>query len=299
MLNLRPLYHFVLVAEEGSFQSAAKRANVTQPALSISIKTLENSIDLVLFERDQRPIKLTVAGREMLRIARNLLFDARNLDQEINNFKHGLTGSLNVGFVPNFAACFGGSVVAEFAKLCDRVQISIETHTNSLLGERLRAEELDLIVCDPREITNPNGLSLEQIPTASAGFFCRNGHPLLSREITSYTDLRGYNLATVNLSPILRRRVAKALGPEFDFEDANSIRSNNVAILRDVAIESDTVLLSLRRSLRHEVTAGYLVEIPLEMPLAGTWAVATIIGKTLHPSARVLADIVRQIGVTP
>jgi len=69
-VDLRRLRYFVLVAEERSFSRAARRASISQQALSNQVKSLEREIDCVLFFRTTRQVELSPAGRALLPKAR-------------------------------------------------------------------------------------------------------------------------------------------------------------------------------------------------------------------------------------
>ena len=69
-LELRPLWYFVAVAEQGSFVQAARRLRVAQPALSKQIRDLEGELGVTLFERLPRGVQLTRAGEAFLAHAR-------------------------------------------------------------------------------------------------------------------------------------------------------------------------------------------------------------------------------------
>jgi DNA-binding transcriptional LysR family regulator len=74
-VHLRDLRYFVAVAEELHFTRAAERLFVSQPALSKQVRALERQLRVPLFERDQRGVRLTAAGRALLEPARALLRD--------------------------------------------------------------------------------------------------------------------------------------------------------------------------------------------------------------------------------
>lgn len=72
-MELRQLRHFVLVAEEGHFGRAARRAGLTQPPISYNISRLETELGVTLFNRDSRQVTLTPSGQALLIYARQAL----------------------------------------------------------------------------------------------------------------------------------------------------------------------------------------------------------------------------------
>ena len=103
MISLRQLRYFSAVARFGHFGRAAEHCNVTQPALSMQIRELEDGLGLKLFERRQRGVTLTDAGREILDRADNILMSVRDLDDYAHHHDRVLTGRLRLGVIPSLA----------------------------------------------------------------------------------------------------------------------------------------------------------------------------------------------------
>ena len=80
-LTSRQLETFVTVARLGSFSRAAEALHLTQPAVSIQIRQIADSVGLPLFEQTGRDIRLTAAGHELLQTARELLTRPLNTPQ--------------------------------------------------------------------------------------------------------------------------------------------------------------------------------------------------------------------------
>ncbi len=106
MLNLRRLEHFTVIAEEKSFQKAALRLNLTQPALTRSIQTLEESLGLQLFNRAHEGVNLTDAGQRVLPRALRMLGDAESLKREAQQLVGVDTGHVHFGVGVFPAAAF-------------------------------------------------------------------------------------------------------------------------------------------------------------------------------------------------
>ncbi|GAA0940883.1 LysR family transcriptional regulator [Actinocorallia libanotica] len=91
--------YVIAVADEGGFQSAARRLNMAQPPLSRQIRDLERQLGVVLFER--RPTRLTEAGRQFVASARRIVEDADRLVRELGQGGSvELTGTVRVGYLP-------------------------------------------------------------------------------------------------------------------------------------------------------------------------------------------------------
>lgn len=97
--GLRQLEHFIAVADAGSFSEAAEQAFIAQPALSISIRKLEQSVGIPLLVRGPRGVTLTSAGRELLVEARRCLLHAERARQNARLAALGELGVVRLGFV--------------------------------------------------------------------------------------------------------------------------------------------------------------------------------------------------------
>ena len=113
-IDLRRLRYFVAVAEELSFRRAAERLRMAQPPLSSQIKTLERELEVRLFDRTGRGIRLTEAGGFLLEEARRLLVQVGQTVDMTRRVGHGEVGRLTVGFLPSVGHGVLPSVLREF-----------------------------------------------------------------------------------------------------------------------------------------------------------------------------------------
>ena len=96
-MDLRLLRYFVALAEERNFTAAARRLNVSQPALSQQIRLLERRLGARLVDRAAQPLRLTPAGQELVAGARRILAEAAQVDASVREVGAGRAGLLRVG----------------------------------------------------------------------------------------------------------------------------------------------------------------------------------------------------------
>src|SRR5262249_19029546 len=115
LMELRHLRYFLAVAESAHFTKAAQRLHVTQPKLSHQIRQLEGQLNLPLFDRVGRRVKLTSAGELLLPHARRVLRELEEAQTALGEL-HGLKrGELKVGIVQTVNACVIPEIVGRFS----------------------------------------------------------------------------------------------------------------------------------------------------------------------------------------
>ncbi len=96
-MNFRQLQYAILLSEIGSFSLVAERLNITQPALSKQILSLEKEIGTSLFNRNNSSTTLTAAGEYFIRYAKDIIYNEKQLLRSMEQFKNGNFGNLVIG----------------------------------------------------------------------------------------------------------------------------------------------------------------------------------------------------------
>ncbi|MFT4066515.1 LysR substrate-binding domain-containing protein [Paraburkholderia sp.] len=97
-MELRQLRHFLALADEAHFGRAAERLCLSQPALSTSISKLEYDFGFRLFERDNKTVRITLAGEQMLSYAREIINQANRTQNMARMLASGKSGRIEMGF---------------------------------------------------------------------------------------------------------------------------------------------------------------------------------------------------------
>lgn len=96
MLELRHLKTFVALAETGNLSKAAKKVNLSQPAVSHQIRGIEESYEIELFERKSDPLKLTAAGQVLIELAYDITQRLQNGERDLSRIAQGQAGELRI-----------------------------------------------------------------------------------------------------------------------------------------------------------------------------------------------------------
>src|SRR5262245_44055631 len=143
-IELRHLRYFLAVAETAHFTRAAEKLHVTQPTLSHQVRELEAQMNLQLFDRIGRRVKLTAAGEALLPHARKVLRELEEAQAALNEL-HGLKrGLLRVGIVQTVNACVIPEIVARFSEEHAGIRVECREMAVAEIEHDLEAGKLDL-----------------------------------------------------------------------------------------------------------------------------------------------------------
>ena len=115
-MNLKRLEYFCELTEIGSFTKAADKIGIAQSALSISIKKLEQELDLKLINRSEKNALLTAEGKILYASATKLLLQAKQVSLEIQEMKGLSQGSIRLGVSAMMGSYYFPQVLTEFKK---------------------------------------------------------------------------------------------------------------------------------------------------------------------------------------
>lgn len=155
-MNLKHLRTFVTIAETGSFQAAAERLFLTQSAVSMQMKALEETLQAELFDRGKRPPVLSALGRALLDRARDLV-------DQVENFRRAaaggdeLLGALTLGVIPSATTSILPGALARLRDEHPRMQVRIEGGLSAGLEDLVAGGVIDAaVVTEPARL--PSGL---------------------------------------------------------------------------------------------------------------------------------------------
>lgn len=139
--------------KDGSFSKAANHLYITQPALSVAVKRVEESIGSPLFDRNRRPLQLTEAGQVYINAIRHMQFLEDDLSRQIKDMQELKTGSLKIGGTHYLNCYIIAPFLSSFMQQYPGIQVQLVETSASQLIEKLEDREIDLTFsCDPKAL---------------------------------------------------------------------------------------------------------------------------------------------------
>lgn len=142
--DVRQLRAIIAVAEHGSFTRAAVALHLSQPALTVQVRALEEALGLRLFDRNTRNVALTRVGRELLPELRRILRELDTLLDETRQLALMAGGMVRIAVLPSFASSLLPDVIAGFRALHPEIGFTLRDVIASGVAELTLAEEVDL-----------------------------------------------------------------------------------------------------------------------------------------------------------
>ena len=189
-MDLRDLRYFEAIAEFEHIGRASAKLHRTQPALTSSVRRLEQACGAPLLERAGRGIRLTPAGQVLLKWAQRMRFDVEDARREIADLHGGLSGHLRIGIVPTAAQFILPPAARQLMAAAPGVTLKTVVGLIDTLKPLLRAGELDLMV--GTESPDEAGFTSQRLAEDAIVVAAAARHPVLATRPT-LKDLTAYH----------------------------------------------------------------------------------------------------------
>lgn len=208
-LKLRHLEVFVEVARKKSVTKAASTLNLTQPAVSRTLRELEEVCGKTLVEKDGRGIRLTPHGQVFFDFAGHSLAQARDGLDAMRNFDTDTGPPLTIGALPTVSATIVPEATARFRAAGLRAQLTIKTGENDVLLDQLRRGVLDLVVGRLPEPENMRGLTFDPLYREPVIAVVAADHALTRETGLTTQKLEAFPVLVPNRGSIIRQIVER------------------------------------------------------------------------------------------
>jgi len=201
-LELRYLRSLKAIEETGSLVKAAERLHLTQSALSHQIKTVEHYFDIQLYQRKNKPLRLTIAGQRLLNLAHKVLPEVENAEYEMKRLAGVDSGRLHITIECH--SCFEWLVptLDHYRKRWPEVEVDIRLGNSFEPIKALSNEEIDLVITTDK--VDLNDIAFEPLFDYEALCIMANDHLLTAK---AYLQAEDFSDETLITYPVEKQRL--------------------------------------------------------------------------------------------
>lgn len=197
-LTLRQLRAFVTVYGSDSLTRAAKRLHLTQAAVSILIRQMEEAVDAPLFVRTTRSLRPTALADEILVYAQRILGDLENISSTARDFSNRQSNRLIFGASAAVAAALMPQALQDFAQRHPQLQVTMHDMAPEELVRAVLQDIVEFSIGTPNR--NTQDVELETLLSDFLCVICNRDSPLARKPLLTWRDIEGY--PTISSTPL-------------------------------------------------------------------------------------------------
>jgi len=267
-MDIRSLRCFQMVAREANFTRAAEQLHLAQPAVSMSVKRLENELGLTLFHRNERRITLTDEGERLLLHADKILQAVADAELEMQDLTGLTRGQVRVGIPSMLGSYYLPELLMGFRHSFPALQLSVVEGGTTHIRRLIEKGDLDIgIVVDGGETDELERVHLMQVET----LVCVSpDHPFARKTSVSYQAFLDEELVLFK-EGFFHRQVTEQLAKDYHVTPKISFETNLIPLIQSVVRHGFGISALLKPAIDD---ARDLIGIPFDEPLLFNLSIA-------------------------
>ncbi len=294
-LTLHQLRVFQTVARNLHFSKAAEELSLTQPAVSMHVKQLEDILGVSLFEKRGRRIALTEAGQHLFEVTCRLTALLQEAVSTMDEFRGMQRGTLRVAADTTAGVYVVPEFLGEFHRKFPAISVALDVSNRSLVARKLLLNEVDLAVMG--QVPDQESLVAEPFMVNELVVIAAPGNPLSKKDTIDPADLTKEHFLMREVGSGTRAAaerffISSGVTPKIAME----LGSNNA--IKEAAAAGLGIAIIPKRSITLELSANRLVTLPVKgFPLIRHWHVVHIKDRRLSPPAARFKEMLLKQGM--
>jgi LysR family hydrogen peroxide-inducible transcriptional activator len=239
MASLTQLEYVLAVEKARHFGNAAKACHVSQPTLSQQIAKLEDDLNIVIFDRIQKPVIATSEGKKFIEQASIVLKEHQKLIHNAKSGAEGVTGDFRLAIIPTISSFLIPYFISDFAKLFPKVELFVEELKTETILNEIRNDRIDgAIMATP---SGEEGLKEHPLYYEPMVVYAAAGHPLLKKSKINPKDMDASELWLLKDGNCFKDQVASfcSVSPTADSVFNNiHFQSGNLEVLKNIVFRT-------------------------------------------------------------
>lgn len=293
MVDLRLLKHFETVFRLGSFSKAAEALGLTNSAITKSIKTLEETWDVRLFNRTTRLVAPTDAARRLFPMAVDLLAFAENVKTETQQGQR----ELKIISGPAILESFIHPGILKFRESHPQTKITVETMPPALAIEELVQRRVHLLLYHQNTVAGlpyADSLRVRELVREPYRVVFRPGHPVLQTDMSLGAMLQ-YDWTIAGFDPAFEGNLAPEIRDILRDGGFPLYRLLNQTACFDMVMKSDMLTAAPASAAREIVAAGTLASAPYPANMDFSMSSVTLIDAGTEPTVAAFLDALENV----
>lgn len=293
-LTLRQLRSIQAIEKAGKISIAARNLGLTAPAVTLQLKQVEGSNDVLIFERSTEGMRITTAGRAFLEAAGEIGEVLRQLEDKVGAIKGGKSGRIRLGIVST-AKYFAPYMVAGFAKMHPDVEVVMTVGNHEQLVELVHSHEADIFIMG----RPPKGINVTS--------FIFGDHPFVVIAPPDHALAGIMNISKERIAEEVFLLREKGSGTRVSLEiylgeipgklDNLGIETDSNETIKQSVMAGMGVGFISAHTIAQEVETGRLVILDVEgMPIKRQWFCVTRRGRVVSPVMAIFQDFLQARG---
>ncbi|MDX3893924.1 LysR family transcriptional regulator [Pusillimonas sp.] len=299
-MNERRLKALIELSRRRHMGAAAEALGISQPAVSLMLRDIEQEIGATLFERGVRGLYPTQAGETVIWQLKLALNEIRIAADEVAAIRGLKQGEVRVGVLSLGRSYVLPVAITRLLRKHPQLKVSTMEGSFEVQVNALRAGEIDFVLGALRPPQHCKGLSREPLLNDMMAVVCRAGHPLCAQASVSLADTLAHEWALPHAGTPTRSLFETLFSSRGIGQPQITLETTDLSIIREVLLESDMLSLVSPHQYRREFSSGMLCQLPLALPeTARQVGLLRRIDDRPSPGAQLLLAEVRAITSIP
>jgi len=297
-LNVRQMLDLLAVVDHGGVTAAARALNVSQPALTRSVRQLEETLDVTLLARVGRGVVPTRFGHSLAQHARTIEAELRHATRDLSDLRQAEGGHIALGASPIGMATLVGPALSRLHAVRPGLTFDVRNDAFGLQLDALDKGELDIVIGALFGGAGTHEHLVEEILFQnSLSVIVRGDHPLTRRADLTIADLVDEAWVMARGSATIRQLVAN----EFRFEGSDPpkfvVETDSMLCVKGLLLSGDFVCANPAELFATEIERGVLCALPIRWH-SGSRAIGFTLREhgTITPAMAALIEILRDLG---
>lgn len=297
-LNVRQMLDLLAVVDHGGVTAAARALNVSQPALTRSVRQLEENLDVTLLARVGRGVVPTRFGYSLAQHARTIEAELRHATRDLSDLRQAEGGHIALGASPIGMATLVGPALSRLHAVRPGLTFDVRNDAFGLQLDALDKGELDIVIGALFGGAGTHEHLVEEILFQnSLSVIVRGDHPLTRRADLTIADLVDEAWVMARGSATIRQLVAN----EFRFEGSDPpkfvVETDSMLCVKGLLLSGDFVCANPAELFATEIERGVLCALPIRWH-SGSRAIGFTLREhgTITPAMAALIEILRDLG---